>query len=75
MYKRQNKGWETSECILMDINQLKALEQKYYKISGEKAPERTGYDDVRVKCVDSASVSAVQQAITDMGFQLSLIHI
>ena len=71
MVEDWNKGWETSECILMDINQLKALEQKYYKISGEKAPEQTGYDEVRVKCVDSASVSAVQQAITDMGFQCS----
>ena len=71
MVEDWNKGWETSECILMDINQLKALEQKYYKISGEKAPERTGYEEVRVKCVDSASVSAVQQAITDMGFQCS----
>ena len=71
MVEDWNKGWETSECILMDINQLKALEQKYYKISGEKAPEQTGYDEVRVKCIDSASVSAVQQAITDMGFQCS----
>ena len=66
-----NKGWETSECILMDINQLKALEQKYYKISGEKAPDTTNYDEVRVKCVDAASVAAVQQSITDMGFQCS----
>ena len=32
MVEDWNKGWETSECILMDINQLKALEQKYYKI-------------------------------------------
>ena len=71
MVEDWNKGWETSECLLMDINQLKALEQKYYKISGEKAPDSTGYDEVRVKCVDSASVSAVQQAITDMGFQCS----
>ena len=50
---------------------LKALEQKYYKISGEKAPDTTNYDEVRVKCVDAASVAAVQQAITDMGFQCS----
>ena len=67
-----NKGWETSECIFMDINQLKALEQKYYKASGEKAPtEATNYDDVRVKCVDAASVAAIQEAIEDMGFQCS----
>ncbi len=71
MVEDWNKGWETSECILMDINQLKALEQKYYKISGEKAPDTTNYDEVRVKCVDAASVAAVQQSITDMGFQCS----
>lgn len=71
MVEDWNKGWETSECIFMDINQLKALEQKYYKASGEKAPTETNYDDVRVKCVDAASVAAVQKAIEDMGFQCS----
>lgn len=71
MVEDWNKGWETSECIFMDINQLKALEQKYYKTSGEKAPTETNYDDVRVKCVDAASVAEVQKAIEDMGFQCS----
>lgn len=72
MVEDWNKGWETSECIFMDINQMKALEAQYRKLSGQKAPSTAvSYEDVRVKCVDAASVSGIQQAITDMGFQCS----
>ena len=72
MVEDWNKGWETSECIFIDINQMKALEAQYRKLSGQKAPSTAvSYEDVRVKCVDAASVSGIQQAITDMGFQCS----
>ena len=72
MVEDWNKGWETSECIFMDINQMKALEAQYRKLSGQKASSTAvSYEDVRVKCVDAASVSGIQQAITDMGFQCS----
>ena len=72
MVEDWNKGWETSECIFMDINQMKALEAQCRKLSGQKAPSTAvSYEDVRVKCVDAASVSGIQQAITDMGFQCS----
>ena len=67
MVEDWNKGWETSECIFMDINQMKALEAQCRKLSGQKAPSTAvSYEDVRVKCVDAASVSGIQQAITDM---------
>lgn len=71
MVEDWNKGWETSECIFMDINEYRALIDQYKKLIGDKSKSEVNYDDVRVKCTDVNAVSAVQQTIKDMGFQCS----
>lgn len=71
MVEDWNKGWETSECIFMDINRLKELEAKYNKLAGEKTSTEVNYEDVRVKCMSADVVSEVQDTIEGMGFQCS----
>lgn len=72
MLEDWNKGWETSECIFIDINELKSLEAQYNKLNGitTKNKEVT-YSEVRVKCTDVNAVPDVQQTIKDMGFECS----
>lgn len=67
---RNDANWEATNAAFMDINEMKALEQKYNKQNGiKKTNNKVNYEDVRVKCLDVDSVSAVQAAIEEMGFE------
>ena len=72
MVEDWNKGWETSECIFMDINELKLLVEQYNKLNGITSKNKTiSYNEVRVKCTEVGTVSEVQKTIKDMGFECS----
>lgn len=64
-----SKGYETSQGMFVDINELKALLARYNKANGIKATANKGYENIKVKAVDIDSVAAVEQAIKDMGFE------
>lgn len=66
---QSDQHWEATNSVFMDINELKALVQKYNKQNGLKVKDqKINYEDVRVKCVDVESVESVQAAIKEMGF-------
>lgn len=68
--EKSDQNWEATNSVFMDINELKALVQKYNKLNGiKKTNTKINYEDVRVKCVDVESVAAVQEAIKGMGFE------
>lgn len=73
MVEDWNKGWETSECIFMDINELISLETQYNKLNGvtSQSKEKKTYQEVRVKCLDVNSVTDVQKIIKDQGYECS----
>ena len=67
---KDDTSWEATNAAFMDINEMRALEQKYNKQNGIKKTgdsKKINYEDVRVKCADVDSVSAVQEAIRAMG--------
>ncbi len=66
-----NKGWETSECIFMNINDMKEMVKQVNKQNGNKRAEDPTYNQVRVKCTDVQAVPDVQNAIKAMGFETS----
>lgn len=69
-----SKGWETSECVFINLNELKSLVAQYKKANGIKDTKGSAgfaYQDVRVKCTSIDKVAAVQQAIKDMGYECS----
>ncbi len=68
--EKSDQNYEATNSVFMDINELKALVQKYNKLNGiKKTNTKINYEDVRVKCVDVDSVQAVQDAIKAMGFE------
>lgn len=72
---RNDANWEATNAAFMDINEMKALEQKYNKQNGiKKTSNKVNYEDVRVKCVDVDSVSAVQEAIKEMGYECNSMN-
>lgn len=72
---RNDANWEATNAAFMDINEMKALEQKYNKQNGiKKSSNKINYEDVRVKCVDVDSVSAVQEAIKEMGYECNSMN-
>ena len=72
---RNDANWEATNAAFMDINEMKALEQKFNKQNGiKKSSHKINYEDVRVKCVDVDSVSAVQEAIKEMGYECNSMN-
>lgn len=72
---KNDANWEATNAAFMDINEMKALEQKFNKQNGiKKSSNKTNYEDVRVKCVDVDSVSAVQEAIKEMGYECNSMN-
>ena len=72
---RNDAIWEATNAAFMDINEMKALEQKFNKQNGiKKSSNKINYEDVRVKCVDVDSVSAVQEAIKEMGYECNSMN-
>ena len=72
---RNDANWEATNAAFMDINEMKALEQKFNKQNGiKKSSNKINYEDVRVKCVDVDSVSAVQEAIKEMGYECNSMN-
>ena len=74
---KDDTSWEATNAAFMDINEMRALEQKYNKQNGIKKTgdsKKINYEDVRVKCADVDSVSAVQEAIRAMGFDCNSMN-
>ena len=68
-----NKGYETSQGILMDINDLKALEEEYIKENKIATDQnsRKGYTQVKVKVESMEDVDQVETQIKAMGYETS----
>ena len=66
-----NKGYETSRGIIMDINDLKKLEEEYIKANKilVNKKENTGYNNVTVKVKSMDDVDPVETQIQAMGFE------
>ncbi len=59
-----------SDCIFMDLAYAKELKAKYNTLNGVKSrTEQKGYESAAVKASSVETVSGVQKAIQDMGFQ------
>lgn len=66
---KNDANWEATNYAFMDINELKALIEKYNRQNGIKTQgKKIAYENAKVKCVDVDAVAAVQEAITEMGF-------
>lgn len=71
MLEDYSKGWYTSEGIIMDINQLKKIEQEYKKLNNIKdtnSSSNNGYQEVYVKVDDVKNVAAVEEKIKEYGY-------
>ena len=68
-----NKGYETSQGILMDINDLKALEGAYIKENkiAVNQDSQKGYSQVKVKVESMEDVDRVETQIQEMGYDTS----
>lgn len=66
---KNDANWEATNYAFMDINELKALIEKYNRQNGIKTQgKKVTYENAKVKCVDVDSVAAIQEAIEGMGF-------
>ena len=65
-----NLGYETSRGIIMNIQDLKRLEEEYKKLNKIKPDrnEKQGYEEAKVKVTDIKYIESVEKAIQDMGF-------
>ncbi len=72
---RNDANWEATNYAFMDINELKALIEKYNKQNGIKTQgKKIAYEQAKVKCVDVDAVAAVQEEIKGMGFDCSSMN-
>ncbi len=65
-----NLGYVTSRGIIMNIQDVKRLEEEYKKLNKIK-PDRDakkGYEEAMVKVTDIKYIESVEKAIQDMGF-------
>lgn len=67
--KKDDANWETSEGVFMDINELKAIVNKYNKLNGLPKLDKVKYNEVRVKCASIDDVAGVQEKIKASGFE------
>ena len=66
---KNDANWEATNYAFMDINEMKGLVEKYNRQNGIKTQgKKIAYENAKVKCVDVDAVAAVQEAITEMGF-------
>ncbi len=66
--KEKENDWELRNAVIMDINDLKLLMEKYNKMAGVKRKVEIKFDNVRVKCNTIEDVLPVQKEIEKMGF-------
>lgn len=66
-----NKMWQTADGIIMELQDLKALEAAYMKANKIKADSRmnSGYNEVRAYAHTMEDVDAIDAAIKAMGYQ------
>ena len=66
---KNDANWEATNYAFMDINEMKGLIEMYNRHNGIKTQgKKIAYENAKVKCVDVDAVAAVQEAITEMGF-------
>ena len=65
-----NKGYETSEGLMIDIDTLKSLINEYASATGTKKKEIT-YSEIRVIADDIRHVESIEKEIRKMGFRTS----
>ncbi|WP_302775198.1 ABC transporter permease [Anaerotruncus colihominis] len=65
-----DKGWVTSQGIIMDIEDVKWLEKEYNRVNKitTSSRDKKGYTNVTVKVETMEDVESVQAAIEAMGF-------
>ncbi len=63
------KGWWTQDGIVMRVQDLKMVEQEFYKLIGDRYEESAAYDEVYVKVDDVDNVDDVTEALNEMGFE------
>jgi len=72
---KNDANWEATNYAFMDINELKALIEKYNRQNGIKTQgKKISYENAKVKCVDVDAVAAVQESIKGMGFECSSMN-
>lgn len=67
-----DKGYETSRGIIMDIDDLKKLEEEYRKVNKikvSKSDQQKGYDEATVLVESMEDVDPVETKIKAMGFE------
>ena len=64
-----SKGYETSEGILMDVEDLKKLLEEYARQSGESRKKDIVYSEIVVKADSISDVEAVEKEIKRLGFR------
>lgn len=71
MKEDYSKGWETSECLIMRLEDLKLLRDQYMRATGTKNDKEDTYDQVVVKVDDIKHVKEVEDAIKEQGYNTS----
>ncbi len=66
--KADENDWQMRNAVIMDVNDLKLLIEKYNKMAGIKKKVETKFENVRVKCKSIDDVLPVQKEIEKMGF-------
>lgn len=66
-----NRGFETSEGILMDLDMLQKLIDDYASLTGGKKQSETGYNEVHVIVNNISDVETAEKEIRRMGFRTS----
>ncbi len=69
-----NKGSETSDGLIFNIEDLKRLTKKYNQINNLTNQEIEGYNLATVKVDNINNVSAVEKEIKEMGFSTSSLE-
>ena len=63
-----SKGWETSEGLIMRLDDLLLLREQYRKATGYKSDQEDNYENVTVKVKSMSLVAEVEEKINEMGF-------
>ena len=72
---KNDANWEATNYAFMDINEMKALIEKYNRQNGIKTQgKKISYQQAKVKCVDVDTVAAVQEEIKGMGFDCNSMN-
>ena len=66
-----NRGYETSEGILMDLDMLQKLLDDYASLNGTRKQSETGYNEVHVIVNNISDVEETEKEIRRLGFRTS----